>query len=170
MIANAPARAIRTGLLAFVLAVAALSPAPAQQPSANAIALAKEIISVKGGNALYDPVVPEIIDRARSIFMQANPMIIKDLNEVAAKLRTELIPRGAELLNDGARLYASRFTEAELKDVLAFYKTALGRKVIAQEPEILNQVASNVDAWANKFAEEVIAKFRAEMKKRGHEI
>lgn len=168
MIANAVARLVCAGLLALVLAAA--SPAQAQQPSANAIALAKEIIIVKGGNSIYDPVVPQIIDRARSIFLQSNPLLGKDLNEVAAKLRTELTSRTAELLNDGARLYASKFTEQELKDVLAFYKSPVGRKVVAQEPAILDQSSSNMDDWANKLADEVIGKFRAEMRRRGHEI
>ena len=168
MVANVVGRSACAGLLALVLA--ALSPAQAQQPTANALALAKEIIIVKGGNALYDPVVPGIIERGRTLFLQSNPMLGKDLNEVAAKLQTELTPRTAELLDDGARLYASKFTEQELKDVLAFYKSPVGRKVITQEPAILDQSASNVDAWANKLVDEVIAKFRAEMRKRGKEI
>ena len=168
MVANVVGRSARAALLALVLA--ALSPAQAQQPSANAIALAKEIIIVKGGNAIYDPVVPQLVDRARTIFLQANPLFGKDLGEVAAKLQAEFTPRTAELLNDGAKLYASKFTEQELKDVLAFYKSPVGRKVIAQEPVILDQSAANVDEWANKVADEVIAKFRAEMRKRGKEI
>ncbi len=168
MIANA--RAVRAGLLALVLAAAASNAPAQQQPSANAIALAKEIIAVKGGNSLYDPVIPSIIDRARSIFIQSNPMLTGPLNEVAARLRAELTPRVSELINDGAKLYASRFTEQELKDALAFYKSPLGRKIITQEPVILDQSAANMDTWANKFAEEVISKFRAEMRKKGHEI
>jgi hypothetical protein len=168
MVANVVGRSVCAGLLTLVLA--AVSPAQAQQPSANALALAKEIIIVKGGNAIYDPVVPGLVERARTLFLQANPLLGKDLNEVAAKLQTELTPRTAELLNDGARLYASKFTEQELKDVLAFYKSPIGRKVITQEPAILDQSSSNVDEWANKFADEVIAKFRAEMRRRGKEI
>jgi len=168
MVANVVGRSACAGLLALVLA--AVSPAQAQQPSANALALAKEIIVLKGGNSIYDPVVPQIVDRARTLFLQSNPMLGKDLNEVATKLQGELTPRTAELLNDGARLYASRFTEQELKDVLAFYKSPVGRKVITQEPAILDQSASNVDDWANKLADEVISRFRAEMKRRGHEI
>jgi uncharacterized protein len=168
MIANVVSRSVCAGLLALVLA--AISPAQAQQPTATALALAKEIILVKGGNAIYEPVVPQLVERGRTLFLQANPMLGKDLNEVAAKLQTELTPRTAELLNDGARLYASKFTEQELKDVLAFYKSPVGRKVIAQEPVILDQSASNVDEWASKLAEEIIAKFRAEMRKRGKEI
>ncbi|HEV7556278.1 MAG TPA: DUF2059 domain-containing protein, partial [Kofleriaceae bacterium] len=58
----------------------------------------------------------------------------------------------------------------ELKDVLAFYKSPVGRKVITQEPAILDQSANNVDEWANKLADEVISKFRNEMRRRGKEI
>jgi uncharacterized protein len=168
MVANVVGRSACAGLLALVLA--AISPAQAQQPTANALALAKEIIIVKGGNAIYEPVVPQVVEQARGLFLQSNPTLGKDINEVAAKLQAELTPRTAELLNDGARLYAARFTEQELKDVLAFYKSPVGRKVITQEPVILDQSGSNVDAWANKLADEVIAKFRAEMRKRGKEI
>jgi len=168
MVANVVGRSACAGLLALLLA--AVSPAQAQQPTANAIALAKEIIIVKGGNAIYDPVVPQVVEQARGLFLQSNPTLGKDINEVAAKLQAELTPRTAELLNDGARLYASKFTEQELKDVLAFYKSPVGRKVITQEPVILDQSGSNVDVWANKLADEVIAKFRAEMRKRGKEI
>jgi uncharacterized protein len=168
MVANVVGRSACAGLLALVLA--AISPAQAQQPTANALALAKEIIIVKGGNAIYEPVVPQVVEQARGLFLQSNPTLGKDINEVAAKLQAELTPRTAELLNDGARLYASKFTEQELKDVLAFYKSPVGRKVITQEPVILDQSGSNVDAWANKLADEVISKFRAEMRRRGKEI
>ena len=168
MVANVVGRSACAGLLALVLA--AISPAQAQQPTANALALAKEIIIVKGGNAIYEPVVPQVVEQARGLFLQSNPTLGKDINEVAAKLQAELTPRTAELLNDGARLYASKFTEQELKDVLAFYKSPVGRKVITQEPVILDQSGSNVDVWANKLADEVISKFRAEMRRRGKEI
>ena len=168
MVANVVGRSACAGLLALVLA--ALSPAQAQQPTANALALAKEIIIVKGGNAIYDPVVPGVVEQARTLFLQANPLLGKDLNEVAAKLQTELTPRTAELLNDGARLYALRFTEQELKDALAFYKSPLGRKMLAEEPVIADQSMRSAASWADKLSEEVISKMRSEMRKRGHEI
>ena len=97
-------------------------------------------------------------------------MLGKDLNEVAVKLRAEYAPRKAEVLNDMAKLYASRFTEQELKDALAFYKSPLGRKLMAEEPNILDQSMKNAQTWADRLSQEVIAKIRTEMKKRGHEI
>jgi uncharacterized protein len=68
------------------------------------------------------------------------------------------------------RLYASHFSEKELKDALAFYKSALGQKLIEHEPKILEQSMSETQTWANKLSEEVIGKMRAEMKKKGHNI
>jgi len=168
MVANVVGRSACAGLLALVLA--SLSPAQAQQPTANAIALAKEIIVVKGGNVIYESVIPDIVNRARLTFLGANPLLGKDLGEVAAKLQAEFAPRTAEAINDGARLYASKFTEQELKDVLAFYKSPLGRKVISQEPVILDQSTASIDEWAIKIGNEIVVKFRAEMRRRGHEI
>jgi len=155
--------------LGLALALSAQS-ATAQKPSAAAVATAKEVITVKGGTALYEPLVPGVIEQAKSVFLQTNPMLGKDLNEVAAKLKAELAPRGAEVVNDVATLYASRFTEQELKDALAFYKSPLGRKLLTEEPTILDQSMRNAQTWANRLSDEVIAKMRAEMKKRGHEI
>ena len=154
--------------LAFALGIGA---ADAQQPpSASAIASAKEVITAKGATALYSPLVSGVIERTKSVFLQTNPMLGKDLNEVAAKLHNEYGARSAELVNEVAKLYASRFTEQELKDTLAFYKSPLGRKLIVEEPAILDQSMKTAQTWAENLSQEVIAKMRAEMKKRGHDI
>jgi hypothetical protein len=174
MFAYPTATAVRASMLGasiLALAIAAsIGTAGAQQPSATAMLTAKELITVKGAASLYEPLIPGVIEQAKSVFMQANPTLGKDLNEVATKLRAEYASRSADVVNDVAKLYAARFTEQELKDVLAFYKSPVGRKVIAQEPQILDQSAGNVDDWANKLADEVISKFRAEMRRRGKEI
>ncbi len=128
------------------------------------------MITIKGGTAIYQPIVPGNIEQAKAVFLRANPMLGKDLNEVAASLRTEYVPRGAELLNEAASIYASRFTEQELKDALTFYKSPLGRKLLTEEANALDQSLKNAQVWADKLSEEVIARIRSEMKKRGHEI
>jgi hypothetical protein len=144
--------------------------APAQQPSPAAVTLAKEIITLKGEDMMLKPLVSGVIEKAKGMFLQTNPMLGKDLNEVAARLHAELAPRTDQALSETAKLYASRFTEQELKDVLAFYKSALGRKVVAEEPAIAVKNVSFLANWADKLSEEVIGKMRAEMRKRGHEI
>src|SRR5262245_49221342 len=120
--------------LALIVGIAA---AEAQQPSASAIATAKEVITAKGAGELYKPLVSGVIERTKVVLLQTNPMLSKDLNEVAAKLHTDYATRSSELMTEVAKIYASRFSEQELKEALAFYKSPLGRKLVTEEPNIL---------------------------------
>jgi hypothetical protein len=164
---TARAMLVGLGLCGLVLTTPA---AQAQQPSAAATATATELVKLKGANALYEPLVAGIVEKAKGMFLQTNPMLSKDLNEVAAKLRADLAPRTSELLTETARRYTGRFTEQELKDALAFYKSPLGHKLLVEEPGIADQSMRSMASWADKLAEEVVSKMRAEMRKRGHDI
>src|SRR5687767_7701715 len=74
MTANTVAGAVRMAILALALAVAS-APAQAQQPSANAIAMAREILALKGSAGLYEALPPGVIERVRAIHLQTNPML-----------------------------------------------------------------------------------------------
>jgi uncharacterized protein len=160
-------RAATIGLFLF----ASIAGAAAQKaPSASALATARELIAVKGANTLYEPLVGGVVEQAKNVFLKANPLLGKELNEVAAKLRADFAPRSAEVLTETAKLYATHFTEQELKDALAFYKSPLGQKLLAREPAVVDESMRSARMWADKLSEQVIAAMRAEMRKRGHEI
>ena len=144
--------------------------AQAQQPSPASIELAKQVIVIKGGNAMFDPIVPGVIESAKNTFLPTNPGLSKDLNDVASLLKKEYEPKRNELLNEVAFAYAQRFTEPELKALVDFYKTPLGQKVVIEEPRALDASMSRAQTWANNFSEQVMVKMRAEMKKRGHDL
>jgi hypothetical protein len=164
----------RTGLLrAGIVTIGLLACAPAglaQQPSTTAMSTARELIAVKGATNMYDTVIPGVIEQAKNLFLRTNPSLSKDLNEVAAKLKTDYAARNTELRESVVKIYASHFTEQELKEALAFYKTPVGRKLIEHEPKILEQSMSDVQTWANKLSDEIVSKMRGEMKKKGHNI
>jgi hypothetical protein len=67
-------------------------------------------------------------------------------------------------------LYAQRFTEAELKQIVTFYRSPLGKKLLTDEPALMDQGFRQAQNWANRLSEQVIARFREEMKKRGHQL
>jgi hypothetical protein len=142
----------------------------AQQPSPGAIAIAREVVELKGGSAMFDPVIISMIEQTKAALMQTNPQLAKDLEAVGLQLRTEFAPRRNELMAEAAKLYASRFGEQELKDMAAFYKSPLGRKMIVQEPLVLDEAFNYVQQWAPRVGEEVMNRFRAEMKKKGHNL
>jgi uncharacterized protein len=161
--------------LAVIIALAALGlarPAAAQapQPSPNAIAMAKQIIEIKGVGAMFAPLVHGVIIKVRDQFIQTNFMWAKDLSEIANNLEKQLGPRSSEVVDATARIYASHFSEAELKDLLAFYQSPLGRKSVAEEPKITDESMAYAGQWGDDLSVDVINKMRAEMKKRGKDI
>jgi hypothetical protein len=141
-----------------------------QQPSPSAIATAKELLQVKGATTMFDPIIPGIIESTKNMILPTNPGLFKDVNEVATKLRNELAPRRTEVVDRIARFYAQRFTEAEMKEVIAFYKSPVGKKFVTEEPAVIDQGLQNAEAWSKQMADEVMNKFRAEMKKKGHDL
>lgn len=165
------AKAGRICGMALALAMFGLAgTAQAQQPSAASIAIAKELLVLKGANQMYDPVFIGVIEKTKYTFLQTNPALSKDLNEVAVKLRAEFEPQLQGLMQEVAKMYASHFTEQELKDALAFYKSPLGAKLIVNEPKILDESMNYAADWANKLADKVMVRMREEMKKRGHNL
>jgi hypothetical protein len=168
MIATSLAR--RMAAAAVLAFVACASPAVAQQPTAGAMATAKELMQVKGATGIFDPLVPGIIESAKNAFLPTHPGLFRELNEVAAILRTQFASRRNEILDEIARLYAQRFSEAEMKEVIAFYKSPVGRKFVADEPEVIDQSLARTQAWSNKLSDDVLNRFRSEMKKKGHDL
>jgi hypothetical protein len=153
-----------------VMLVAVSPLAQAQQPSAAAMTSAKELITVTGATALFNPLIAGVVEQAKILFLQQNPALSKDLNDISTQLRTELQPRFSELTDEVARLYAKNFTEQELKDILAFYKTSAGKKLLAVQPQVVDSSMKFAQDWANKLSDQVIAKMRDELKKRGHAL
>jgi hypothetical protein len=162
----------------IVLAVAVLGggltgPAGAQQkpgPSAQAIQMAKQIIEMKGSTSAFDPVVNGVIEYHRNLLIQSNPNISSAIEQVASKMMTDMQSRKLELQQQLARSYAENFTEQEMKDALAFYSTPLGKKLITTEPKAMEDAMKAADAWSRTFAEEVVAKMRDELRKRGFNV
>ncbi len=158
------------GLLCALAAVWLVhsQPARAQEPSAAAAALGREVVELKGGINMFDTVIDGVIEHHRRTLLQLDPNLDKDLDVVAKQLRTDYVGRRTEIRAEIGRAYASQFTEPELRQIIAFYKTPLGKKLIDAEPKAIDEATKRVDVWATKFADEVMAKIKAEMKKKGH--
>ena len=156
--------ALAIGLLMFVPA------AYSQQPSAAAIASAKELMAATGATTVFTPLIAGVVEQAKLLFLQQDPSLAKDLNEITAQMRTDLAPRFSQLTDEVAKLYATSFTEDELKAILTFYQSPVGKKLLERQPRIVDGSMQFAQDWANKLSDEVTAKMRNELKKRGHAL
>jgi hypothetical protein len=147
--------------------VAAQAPAPV---SPNALLIAKQIVQLKGVSNVMDPIARGVVEKVKSAVMQTNFMFQKDINDITVQLHKEFDGRSSELIDQTSQLYASRFTEPELKEILTFYQSPLGQKMIVEEPKIMDESLRQVSGWADNLSIDIMARMREEMKKRGHDI
>src|SRR5437867_12290141 len=121
---------------------------------------------MKNAAAMYASAVPNIVQQTRDQLMQSNLNYQKDLNEVAVIVAQKLAGREKEIGEGMAKVYANEFSEQELKDLVTFYKSPLGQKLLTTEPRAIQFSMSYMNQWAMVFASTVNEAFRDEMKKR----
>ncbi|OYZ89790.1 MAG: hypothetical protein B7X99_18670 [Rhizobiales bacterium 17-65-6] len=92
------------------------------------------------------------------------------MRDVAVALRPEFEKRQAEIIDMVAASYAQRFTEAELKEALAFFKSPTGQKLVTDRPAIVQQAVQNIQAWSAQLNSDAMERIRVEMKKRGYDL
>jgi uncharacterized protein len=143
---------------------------PLKQASPAALAAAREILTMKNASAMYANAVPNIVDQTKNALVQQNLNYQKDLNEVAIIVAKNLAGREKEIGEGMAQVYANEFSEQELKDLVSFYKSPLGQKLLSTEPRAIQFSMSYMNQWALAFSATVDTEFRAEMKKRGKDI
>src|SRR3981189_749397 len=117
------AAGLALGLALTGMAAGAQQPAAPKPASPAAIAAAKEILTMKNASAMYSSAVPNIVAQTKDALLQANLNYQKDLNEVAVIVAQSLAGREKEIGEGMAKVYASEFTEQELKDLVTFYKS-----------------------------------------------
>src|ERR1700692_2422674 len=176
---NRLSRILSAASLAFGLAVAGVpavaqqapaSAPPLKQASRPAIAAAREILAMKNASAMYGSAVPNIVEQTKNALLQSNLNYQKDLNEVAVIVAKNLAGREKEIGEGMAKVYANEFSEQELKDLVTFYKSPLGQKLLSTEPRALKFSMSYMNQWAQGFSAAVNGAFHDEMKKRGKPI
>jgi len=158
------------GLALTGMSTQAQAPKATPAPPASAVAAATELLAMKKASVVYQNIVPNIVQRTMQSLLQNNLNYQKDLEEIALKLATELGPRREEVGKAMAQIYATDFTEDELKSLIAFYKSPLGQKFLETEPKAIQASFNYMNEWGMTFSNEVANRFRAEMKARGKPI
>ncbi|WP_425104583.1 DUF2059 domain-containing protein [Ancylobacter sp.] len=170
-VAGTPALAQDTA--PFQLAQAATAPAATAkppQPSAEQLKLANELLVANGEASSFDAVIPNVVEQTAAGFVQSNPDLIRDLREVAKQLSAQYESRRTEIVQILATIYATEFTTQELRELLAFYRSEAGKKLVTKREELLKVGFSSIQAWSAQFAREMEVRVREEMKKRGFTI
>ncbi len=150
---------------------AAPPPAAAPEPDLSAahLALAREVMLSSGIARSFDSIIPTMADQIRKNAV-TRPDLAKDLDEVLKSLDPEMELQKQRLINIAARIYAKRLTEAELKDIVAFFRSPAGKRYVETQPQILDDMVGAMQDWTQEVSEYIMVRTRAEMGKRGHQL
>ena len=139
--------------IAMLLGVVLATPARAQSASAHSadsakIAVIREIIAVTN--------VAETTRRGMMLGLEAQRMVQPNIPAAFWDEFTRRAERDMdEFLEMVIPVYDRHFTTSELRELLRFYKTPLGRQLVAKLPLIMEESSRAGQEWGAKLGEEV---------------
>ena len=158
--------------LAPLLVLLFLSAANAQKKAIDpaALAAAKELMAASGGAKQFDRVIDTMSQGMANMIKQRNPAKAQDIDEVFAQMAKRMSARKGELLEQIAPLYAENLTIAEMQEIVRFFKSPIGAKMLAAQVDIGPKSMQIGMAWGQRIGQEMEAEARGELKKRGIEL
>jgi hypothetical protein len=158
----------RPAAAAVVAPPVSSSPSPAASPAQ--IALARAVIVDSGISSSFQLIIPQYLEQIALSVTRTRPELVADLNVALAAIRPEFDTKVDEMIDSAAQLYAQRLTQKELEDISAFFKSPSGRKYVASQPFLMNDMFVAMQAWSQKISVDMMARVREEMRKKGHEL
>jgi len=160
--------------LAFGLALALGAPALAQTATpaltASHLQAARDLIDVTGVTGSLEGIYTEFSDRTRQIVGVTRPEMIKDMNEVIVSLKGEADKKLAEINTTAVEIFARKMPEADIKEVVAFFKSPVGQRYNAARPLAIEELYNKLEAWSVETSNFLFDRFTQEMRKRGHQM
>lgn len=101
----------------------------------------KELISLSGTFTLSKKIESELISNYKKRYGNVPDSAWKSIEP---KINID------ELINEVSDIYGNKFTEKEIDQLIIFYKSDLGKKLIQNSPNIMTEIQSASGNWAKK--------------------
>jgi hypothetical protein len=98
------------------------------------------------------------------------PEIERDFDALMPQFLAVMTARMPEFVDLTAEIYARNFTAAELRDIIAFYRTPSGQKFIQSQTVLAQQSMAAGQKFAESLFAELQQKIIQELRKRGHDL
>ena len=117
-----------------------------------------------------DALLPLMSEQVQSRLIRTRPDLFREIAATVEEQALQLAARRAELDNEIARIWARRFSEAELQQIAAFFDSELGAKYKEVLPQIGEELLRASRRWSDRLAEELYTASLADMQRQGHEF
>jgi uncharacterized protein len=139
------------------------APAPAAA-SPEALAAAHELMVIVKPEDRFKAMLPVMMQNLKPAVVQGRPEVEKQYDATMPVLLEKAQKRVDELANTIASIYASNFTAQELRDLIAFYQTPTGKKLLERQTVIAQQSM----AAGQELGRAVVQDVQQEMQTKDH--
>jgi len=111
------------------------SSAQAKGSEALALSLSKLMLT----DDMYQQMLEQMSAGIAQSMTAAGGKLPRDFAEKMEKVVREALPR-SDMLQFNAQVYGSRFSDAELQQIIDFYRTPTGSKILREMPSVMREV------------------------------
>jgi uncharacterized protein len=130
----------RASIAAVVFAPLAIALPVNADTNPEALKVARQILDVTDASDRANQALMATMKSLSGIIEAANPGKAKEIDELLnGLLAPEFHKDLGELLDVTSRTYADNFTADELRQILAFYQSDVGKKLIERQPAIIQK-------------------------------
>ena len=129
-------------VIALLIVFGVSHTAIAQEDYERRLELAREVVAVSGASEasllMLESLSPSLEPAFRQQYPNANDKAIANaVKHIIARFEDAM----PEILEGTAAVYARKFTADELSELLEFYETPLGQKLLAEQVAIMNETS-----------------------------
>ncbi len=89
------------------------------------------------------------------------------MREILNPILADAAGKREEMVSQAANIYARKFSIAEMQQITRFYKSPIGRKLVVQLPQIMQESMRIGQSVSQKIGADIIRRFKDEVKKQG---
>jgi hypothetical protein len=164
-------RSWRHGLSALLAAAWLVigTPAVAQDATDPAdVQLSAQLLDLAGVKPMLIHMLDQLAPNLTQLIQQANPGKEAQVEEVMNRFVVpKMKNRLPEILEESAKIYARHFTSNEITQLIQFYQSPLGTKLVREQSLIVQEMTVVSSRWAQSVAAEAIREYADEFRKRG---
>lgn len=130
----------------------------------------ERLMDISGQSAVSTQMASAISDAFLNGFKQTQKVVPPRVIEVVREVLNAEFAKafaGSDLKDRQIALYAKYFTHADVKALIAFYETDLGRKTIANMPMLMREGAAIGEEWAKGAMPGILQILQARLKSEG---
>lgn len=141
--------------LAVAGLIAVAPQAKAQDISETHLKAALAVVTAINATDAYDAILPAAATKLKQELIVQNPDLEELISTTVDEKALALAGRRADLEREAALSYARLFSEAELKEISAFYESPAGKKLLDNGPVAIREINQAAQIWQNGISRDL---------------